>query len=101
MTDDDETVQLLRQAVWLLRLIAGPQIRELNERFEASMLTSEKRRAMWSAMDGTKTLAEIGKQVEISGEAVRQFVREVEENFPELVEDPPQSGAQRPERRII
>jgi len=101
MASDPEAIQLLREAVRLLRVLAGPQIRELNERFAATMLTSEKRRGMWGAMDGTRTLAEIGKEVGVSGEAVRQFLREVEDNFPDLVETSRESGAQRPTRRVI
>jgi hypothetical protein len=99
---EDESVVLLREAVRLLRIIARPHIRELEERFRASMLTSEKRRQMWDAMNGSRSLADIGKEVATTAEAVRQFVREVEMNFPDLIEFEREGGGpQRPRRRLI
>ena len=98
---EDEATQLLREAVKLLRVIARPQMRELEERFNAGMLTSSKRKAMWAAMDGTQTLAEIAKLAGTSSEAVRQFVRDIEQSFPDLIEVEPALGGQQPRRRII
>lgn len=99
--EQPEVVELLKEAVRLLRIMAAPQIQDLRERFGAAMLTSEKRRAMWGAMDGTKSLAEIGRSVGVSGEAVRQFVREVEVSFPQLVETSHEAGGQKPLRAAL
>lgn len=99
--NETETVELLREAVRLLRILAAPQIHELRQRFEATVLTSANRRAMWDLMDGTRSLAEVGRAVGTSSEAVRQFFREVQESFPELVETVPGPGPQRPARRMI
>ena len=99
--NDEQVTALLSEAVKLLRVIARPQIGELQERFSASMLTSANRKAMWAAIDGTKNLAEIARQVGTSPEAVRQFVREIEAKFPDLVETQSGAGGQRPIRRLI
>ena len=56
---------------------------------------------MWKAMDASKTLADIAKEVGASPEAVRLFVREIEGSFPDLIEFAPGSGPQRPRRRLI
>jgi len=96
----DETTELLKEIVYLLRIVARPQLTELRERFAASLITSLKRRRMWEAMDGNKTLAEIAKEVGTSAEAVRLFVREIEENFTDLIEFSG-GGPQRPKRRLI
>lgn len=98
---DDEVVQLLRESVRLLRVIARPHIRELEERFAAGMLTSAKRKAMWHSMDGSKTLGEIATEAGTSSEAVRQFVREVEDTFPDLIEIEAGAGPQKPRRTLI
>jgi hypothetical protein len=97
---NEESLLLLREAVRLLRIVAGPEIRETKERFATTMLTSDRRRQMWLAMDGTKTLGEIGKAVGASGEAVRQFVRDVEQGFPDLIAANPDAGPQRPMRLL-
>lgn len=99
----DETNELLREAVRLLHVIARPQLNELRDRFEASMLTSAKRQRMWEAMNGTRTLADIAEEAGTSGEAVRQFVREIEDSdsFADLLESGSGGGPQRPRRRLI
>ena len=99
--EEPDVTELLKEVVRLLRIIAGPQLQELNERFRTSLLTSEKRRAMWDAMDGTRSLAEIGRAVGVSGEAVRQFLREVEVSFPQLVQTSRGTGGQKPMRAPI
>lgn len=96
--EEPEVVELLREVVRLLRIMAGPAVQELSERFRTTMLTSEKRRAMWDAMDGTKSLAEIGRAVGVSREAVRQFLRELEGSFPQLVQTSRGTGGQKPMR---
>ena len=82
---DDEAMELLREAVRLLRLLARPQLVELRERFESAMLSSAKRRQMWELMDGTRSLADIGGKVKTTSEAVRQFVVEAESKWPDLI----------------
>ncbi len=74
---DEETTQLLREAVLLLRVLALPQRRELRQTFEQEMLGSPKRKKMWELMNGSQTLADIGRAVGTSDEAVRQFAAEV------------------------
>ena len=96
----DETNELLREIVNLLRIVARPQVAELRERFKAAMLSSAKRQQMWDAMDGNKTLADIAREVGTSAEAVRLFVRDVEEGFADLI-DSGGNGPQRPRRRLI
>ena len=98
---EEQVVSLLGEVVKLLRVIARPQIAELEERFSASMLTSDRRKAMWERMDGTRSLAGIATEVGTSAEAVRQFLREIEAKFPDLVEVSSGPGAQKPTRRII
>ena len=83
---DDEAIELLREAVRLLRVLARPQLTELRERFQSTMLSSPKRRQMWVLMDGTKSLTDIAREVKTTGEAVRQFVAEVESKWPDLIE---------------
>ena len=82
---DDEAMELLREAVRLLRLLARPQLTELRERFESAMLSSSKRRQMWELMDGTRSLPDIAGKVKTTSEAVRQFVVEAEAKWPDLI----------------
>ena len=97
---DDDAVELLREGVRLLRLIARPQIVELRERFENAMLASPKRRKMWDAMDGNRNLSDIGKKVGTSAEAVRVFVAEAEAKWPEAIEVDRSGPAAYPKRLI-
>ena len=83
---NDDVAPLLREAVWLLRVIARPQMTELRERFGAAMLASPKRRKMWEYMDGKRSLSDIGRKVGTSAEAVRVFLVDVEEKWPDAVE---------------
>ena len=84
--NDDENTELLKEAVRLLRIIARPQLNELKERFESTMLTSEKRRQMWEEMDGSRSLADIAKKVGVSAEAVRVFSSEIEARWTDLAD---------------
>jgi len=97
---ETETDELLREVVHLLRILARPQLVELRDRFQASLLTSPKRHRMWEAMDGSRTLADIAREAGTSGEAVRLFVRDIQESFPDLIEFAG-TGPQRPRRRMI
>jgi hypothetical protein len=97
---EEEVTGLLREAVWLLRIMARPQITELRERFSSGMLASAKRREMWELMDGNRSLSDIGRKVGTSTEAVRQFLGEVEGKWPDLVEVN-KSGAGIYPRRLI
>ena len=97
---EDETNELLREVVYLLRIIARPELTQLRDRFEASLLTSQKRRRMWDEMDGSRTLADIAKVAGTSSEAVRLFVKDIEENFPDLIEVG-DYVPQRPRSRLI
>ena len=92
--------ELLKEAVRLLRVIATPQIREMEERFEAALLTSKKRSEMWALMNGTRTLADIASEVGVSREAVRLFLREAEDSFPLLIETVEGPDGQRPARQL-
>ncbi len=99
---DEETTELLREAVKLLRIIARPQMLEIRGRFEAGMLSSPKRREMWEAMDGTRSVPDIAKHVGTSTEAVRVFAKDVQEKFPDFIElDRVGGGAQMPRRTLI
>jgi len=100
MTQNDEVTALLKEAVGLLRIIARPQIVELRERFNASMLSSAKRREMWANMDGSRTLSDIGRKVGTSTEAVRLFVGETQAKWPDLLEVKASGGAMYPRRLI-
>ena len=55
---------------------------------------------MWEEMDGSRTLADIAKVAGTSSEAVRLFVKDIAENFPDLIEVGG-DGPQRPRRRLI
>ncbi|MEX0787045.1 MAG: hypothetical protein WD939_10450 [Dehalococcoidia bacterium] len=97
----DETVELLRRAVRLLEVLATPQLRELRERFDMTLLTSAKRREMWTRMDGTRSLSEIAGEVGVTSEAVRLFLREAQESFPQLIDTGDGSAGMRPTRHLI
>lgn len=97
---DEETARLLREAVLMLRILALPQLRELRQTFEVEMLASEKRRKMWELMDGSRSLADIGRQVGTSGEAVGQFVAEVVKKWPDLIEVTKTGGTAQPRRLV-
>jgi len=97
---EEEVFGLAREAVWLLRIMARPQITELRERFSSGMLASAKRREMWELMDGNRSLTDIGRKVGTTAEAVRQFLAEVEAKWPDLVEVK-RSGAGAYPRRLI
>ena len=86
MQERDESLELLREAVRLLRILARPQMIELRERFASAMLGSAKRRQMWQYMDGNRSLTDIGRKVGTSAEAVRQFLIDIEEKWPGVVE---------------
>jgi len=95
---DEEIKDLLSQVVALLSIMARPQIIELKERFDAAMLSTPKRRKMWSVMDGTRTISDIGREAGTSGEAVRQFLADVQEKWPGAVEVKAAAGANYPRR---
>jgi hypothetical protein len=82
---EEDATELLREAVWLLRIMARAQITELRERFSSGLLASARRRQMWELMDGNRSLTDIGRKVGTSTEAVRQFLAEVEAKWPDLV----------------
>jgi len=82
---DDEAIELLREAVRLLRVVARPQLTELRERFQSAMLSSPKRQQMWELMDGTRSLGDIAGKVKTTSEAVRQFVVEAEAKWPDVI----------------
>ncbi len=86
MDDEGKVLQLLQEAVRLLRIIARPSLVELRERFEGQMLASSKRREMWGEMDGSRSIADIARKVGVSHEAVRQFANELEARWPDAVE---------------
>jgi hypothetical protein len=101
MSLDEKGSELMVEAVRLLRIIARPQIQEMTSQFHQSLLTSPKRRAMWVAFDGTKGFAEVAKEAQVTPEAVRQFVREIEATFPDFIELKREGNLQRPARRLI
>lgn len=86
MQEQGESLELLREAVRLLRVLVRPQLIELRERFASAMLGSAKRRQMWQHMDGNSSLSDIGRKVGTSAEAVRQFLVDIEEKWPDVVE---------------
>lgn len=100
MEKADESLELLREAVRLLRILVRPHVMELRERFASAMLGSSKRRQMWEYMDGNRSLADIGRKVGTSAEAVRLFVVDIEEKWPDVVEVK-KSGAGTFPRRLI
>ena len=83
---DEENAELMKEAVRLLKIIARPQLNELRERFETTMLTSDKRKEIWEAMDGTRSLADISKKVGASAETVRVFSSEIEAKWSDAAE---------------
>ena len=100
MQKTDQSLELLREAVRLLRILVRPQIIEIRQRFASAMLGSSKRRQMWEYMDGNRSLADIGRKVGTSAEAVRLFLVDVEEKWPDVVEVN-KSGAGTFPRRLI
>ena len=98
---EEESIKLLREVVRLLRVMARPQLVELEASFTASVLTSPKREAMWRAMDGSRSMTEIAQEAGVTSEAVRQLLREVEDRYPDLVDSRRGPSPQRPARRTI
>jgi len=98
---EDEQVYLLRETVALLRIIARPQLIEMKERFRSAMLSSSKRQHMWSEMDGTRSLSDIGKKVGVTSEAVRSFVSDIEDKWPEFIEARRVGNAIWPRRTLL
>ena len=96
--EGDESTELLREVVRLLRVIARPQMTELRERFASSMLSSPARRKMWQHMDGTRSLKDIATKAGTSAEAVRLFLVDIEGRWPELIESNRTSAGRFPRR---
>ena len=78
MTSDEkqEILRELRRIASYLALLAEDKIKEKRSAFEAKITT--KRKQMWNLMDGTKNISCIANKVDVSQEAVRIFVIELE-----------------------
>ena len=57
----------------MLTILSQDKIVTFNESIKTKYLTTPQRQKMYDLFDGTKTLKEIGDDVGVSSEAVRQF----------------------------
>lgn len=79
MNDEkQEIIQELRRIAYYLALLAEDKVNEKRTAFEAKYLTTVKRKQMWNLMDGTMNISDIAEKVNVSQEAVRIFVVELE-----------------------
>ena len=78
MTPSDGLDAKLDEIIRLVRIIAMPRVKELKEHIEAKFLNTKERKKMYELIDGKKTIGEIAKKVNVTHEAVRLFVRDME-----------------------
>ena len=62
----------------LLTILSQDKLADFNEQIKNRYLTTEQRKKMYDLFDGTKSLKEIGEEVNTSSEAVRLFAVSLE-----------------------
>jgi len=99
MTSEEkqEILTELRRIASYLALLVEDKIKEKRSAFEAKVTI--KRRQMWNLMDGTKNISHIAEKVNVSQEAVRIFVIELEKEG--LVEVQVEGRGRYPRRIIL
>lgn len=68
----------LDEIIRLVRIIAAPRVREFQEYIEAKFLNTKERQKMYELIDGKRTMGAIATDVNVTHEAVRLFVKDLE-----------------------
>jgi hypothetical protein len=77
MTDDTETIRLLRSIDRRLALQTADAKRRLRARLRADLLTTAARTAMFDVIDGRTGSPELAKTAGVSNRAAQLFVKEL------------------------
>lgn len=79
--DNNINEQIFKELVTirkLLTILSQDKLADFNEQIKNQYLTTEQRKKMYDLFDGTKSLKEIGEEVNTSSEAVRLFAVSLE-----------------------
>ena len=79
--DNKKNEQILEELIMirkLLTILSQDKLADFNEQIKNRYLTTEQRKKMYDLFDGTKSLKEIGEEVNTSSEAVRLFAVSLE-----------------------
>ena len=79
--DNKINEQILEELIMirkLLTILSQDKLADFNEQIKNRYLTTEQRKKMYDLFDGTKSLIEIGEEVNTSSEAVRLFAVSLE-----------------------
>ena len=79
--DNKINEQILEELIMirkLLTILSQDKLEDFNEQIKNRYLTTEQRKKMYDLFDGTKSLKEIGEEVNTSSEAVRLFAVSLE-----------------------
>ena len=79
--DNKINKQILEELIMirkLLTILSQDKLADFNEQIKNRYLTTEQRKKMYDLFDGTKSLKEIGEEVNTSSEAVRLFAVSLE-----------------------
>ena len=79
--DNKINEQILEELIMirkLLTILSQDKLAYFNEQIKNRYLTTEQRKKMYDLFDGTKSLKEIGEEVNTSSEAVRLFAVSLE-----------------------
>ena len=79
--DNKINEQILEELIMirkLLTILSQDKLADFNEQIKNRYLTTEQRKKMYDLFDGTKSLKEIGEEVNTTSEAVRLFAVSLE-----------------------
>ena len=79
--DNKINEQILEELIMirkLLTILSQDKLADFNEQIKNRYLTTEQRKKMYDLFDGTKSLKEIGEELNTSSEAVRLFAVSLE-----------------------
>ena len=74
----DDLNAKLDEIVRLVRIIALPRVKEFKGHIESKFLNTKERKKMYELIDGQRTMGEIAERVNVSHEAVRLFVKDLD-----------------------
>lgn len=76
--DDERVLNELVSIRKLLTILSQDKLNVFQETIQSKYLTTDQRKKMYELFDGTRSLKEIGDEVGVSSEAVRQFAVSLE-----------------------
>jgi len=79
----DDSKRILEELIAIrkmLTILSQDKLDAFNESIRSRFLTTEQRQKMYDLFDGTKSLKEIGEEVNVSSEAVRLFAISLEKS---------------------